>query len=134
MTTINITLKVVINDELDIFDIEVGDYIYIESDLLNINQKIRVLEYTVNIKENTVDVVLGNTIYRDNTVINYKYQEGLDNMAQKLYPVASDSVKYYTEDILNINKTFIRSKVIIDDVLKVSAQSPASMKIYVKSL
>ena len=70
---INITIKVVINDELDIFDIEVGDYIYIESDLLNINQKIRVLEYTANIKENTVDIVLGNTIYRDNTVINYKY-------------------------------------------------------------
>ena len=54
-------------------------------------------------------------------------------MAQKLYPVASDSVKYYTEDILNINKTFIRSKVIIDNGLKVSVQSPASMKIYVGS-
>lgn len=71
--SINVTLKVGITDELDIFDVNVGDYIMVDSDSLNINQKLRVMEYTVDITEMTVNISLGNTIYRDSEIYQYRY-------------------------------------------------------------
>ena len=71
--SINITLKVAISDELDIFDIKVGDYIALDSVTLGITQKLRVMEYIVDITTMTVDISLGNTIYRDSEIYQYRY-------------------------------------------------------------
>lgn len=62
-----------INDTFNIFDIEPGDYIKLNSEVNNINIKIRVLEYTVDLKKNTVKISLGNAIFRGNKPKIYRY-------------------------------------------------------------
>ena len=65
--------EIAINDTFNIFDIEPGDYIKLNSEVNNINVKIRVLEYTVNLKTNTVKISLGNAIFRENKPKIYRY-------------------------------------------------------------
>ena len=62
---VSCNVKVGISDTFNIFDIEPGDYVTLNSEEKEINQKIRVLEYTVNLTENTVSISLGNSIFRD---------------------------------------------------------------------
>ena len=62
---VSCNVKVGISDVFNIFDINPGDYITLNSEEKEINQKIRVLEYTVNLTENTVSISLGNSIFRD---------------------------------------------------------------------
>lgn len=62
-----------INDTFNIFDIEPGDYIKLNSDVNNIDIKIRVLEYKVDLKKNTVKISLGNAIFRENKPKIYRY-------------------------------------------------------------
>lgn len=71
--SVNIELKANISEDLYIYQIIPGDYIGIDSELLNIKGKYRVLEYTVDIYSNTVNINLGNCIFRKNNVISYKY-------------------------------------------------------------
>ena len=54
-----------ITDVFNIFDIEPGDYITLNSAEKQINQSIKVLEYTVNLTDNTVSISLGNSIFRE---------------------------------------------------------------------
>ena len=70
---VNITLEVGISDEFNIFDINVGDTINLNSNELNINTPIRVLEYTVDLNRMTVNITVGNTIFRDANYIKYRY-------------------------------------------------------------
>lgn len=70
-TTIQLT--VAITDCFDIFDIEVGDVVNINSDKLNLYTPIKLLEFTVNLTQKSVSVTLGNTIVRENNYIKYKY-------------------------------------------------------------
>ena len=70
---VNIELEVNITDDLDIFHIEPGDYIGIDSELLNLKGKYRVMEYTVDISNNTVKINLGNCIFRKNNIVSYRY-------------------------------------------------------------
>ena len=62
---VSCNVKIGISDVFNIFDIEPGDYVTLNSEEKRINQKIRVLEYTVNLTENTVSISLGNSIFRD---------------------------------------------------------------------
>ena len=64
-TLVSCNIKVGIADVLNIFDIEPGDYITLNSIEKQINQSIRVLEYTVNLTDNTVSISLGNSIFRE---------------------------------------------------------------------
>ena len=70
---VNIELEANITDDLDIFHIEPGDYIGIDSELLNLKGKYRVMEYTVDISNNTVKINLGNCIFRKNNIVSYRY-------------------------------------------------------------
>lgn len=66
-------VEVGISDTFNIFDIKVGDYILLNSEHYNIKDKIKVLEYTVNLKTNTVTITLGNSIFRENKPNIYRY-------------------------------------------------------------
>ena len=70
---VSLRLKVGICDTFNIFDINVGDYILLNSETYAINKKIRVMEYTVDLHSNTVDITLGNTIFRDSMPKIYRY-------------------------------------------------------------
>lgn len=70
---VNCTVKVGISEIFNIFDIEPGDYIKLNTEKYNINMKIKVLEYTVDLTENTVTIILGNSIFRDNKPTIYRY-------------------------------------------------------------
>lgn len=64
--SINIELSVGNCDTFNIYDIDVGDYITLNlSEDYGINTKIKVIEITVNAKENSARLTLGNTLYRD---------------------------------------------------------------------
>lgn len=64
--SINIELSVGNCDTFNIYDVDVGDYITLNlSEDYGINTKIRVIEITVNAKENSAKLTLGNTLYRD---------------------------------------------------------------------
>ena len=52
-------------------------------------------------------------------------------MAKKVYPV--DGVKYYTSDVINLNKSIIGAKTITNDGFKVTAKDTPSMKLNVAS-
>ena len=67
-------VKVGISDVFNIFDIEPGDYITLKSIEKQINQSIRVLEYTVNLTANTVSISLGNSIFREVMPKIYRYK------------------------------------------------------------
>lgn len=69
---VNINLDVKICDELNIYDIKPGDTIYIDSELLNVHQPVKVMEYTVDIQTQTVNIILGNTVFRKNEYIQYR--------------------------------------------------------------
>ena len=71
---VSCNVKVGISDTFNIFDIEPGDYITLNSEEKRINQKIRVLEYTVNLTENTVSISLGNSIFRDAKPQIYRFR------------------------------------------------------------
>lgn len=71
---VSCNVKVGISDVFNIFDIEPGDYITLNSEEKRINQKIRVLEYTVNLTENTVSISLGNSIFRDAKPQIYRFR------------------------------------------------------------
>ena len=71
---VSCNVKVGISDIFNIFDIEPGDYITLNSEEKRINQKIRVLEYTVNLTENTVSISLGNSIFRDAKPQIYRFR------------------------------------------------------------
>ena len=62
---VSCNVKVAISDVFNIFDIEPGDYITLNSAEKQINQSIKVLEYTVNLTDNTVSISLGNSIFRE---------------------------------------------------------------------
>lgn len=68
-----ITLEVGISEDFDIFDINVGDIINVNSLELNITTQIKVLEYTVNLNRMTVNITVGNTLIRDSEYIKYRY-------------------------------------------------------------
>lgn len=70
---ISCNCEIGINDTFNIFDIDVGDYIKLNSEVNNINVKIRVLEYKVDLKKNTVKISLGNAIFRENKPKIYRY-------------------------------------------------------------
>ena len=71
---VSCNVKVGISDIFNIFDIEPGDYVTLNSEEKRINQKIRVLEYTVNLTENTVSISLGNSIFRDAKPQIYRFR------------------------------------------------------------
>ena len=71
---VSCNVKVGISDVFNIFDIEPGDYVTLNSEEKRINQKIRVLEYTVNLTENTVSISLGNSIFRDAKPQIYRFR------------------------------------------------------------
>ena len=73
--SISLTLEVKICDQFNIYDISVGDYIYLNCpNNLGMIKKIRILEYTVDLAKTTVTVTVGNTLYKDNTEYKkYKY-------------------------------------------------------------
>ena len=71
---VSCNVKIGISDVFNIFDIEPGDYITLNSEEKRINQKIRVLEYTVNLTENTVSISLGNSIFRDAKPQIYRFR------------------------------------------------------------
>ena len=71
---VSCNVKVGISDVFNIFDIDPGDYITLNSEEKEINQKIRVLEYTVNLTENTVSISLGNSIFRDAKPQIYRFR------------------------------------------------------------
>ena len=71
---VSCNVKVGISDIFNIFDIEPGDYVTLNSEEKRINQKIRVLEYTVNLTENTVSISLGNSIFRDAKPNIYRFR------------------------------------------------------------
>ena len=71
---VSCNVKVGISDVFNIFDIEPGDYVTLNSEEKRINQKIRVLEYTVNLTENTVSISLGNSIFRDTKPQIYRFR------------------------------------------------------------
>ena len=62
---VSCNVKVGISDVFNIFDIEPGDYITLNSAEKQINQSIKVLEYTVNLTDNNVSISLGNSIFRE---------------------------------------------------------------------
>lgn len=71
---INCTVKVGISEVFNIFDIGVGDYIKLNTEKYKLNIKIKVLEYKVDLTENTVTITLGNSIFRDNKPTIYRYK------------------------------------------------------------
>ena len=71
---VSCNVKVGISDTFNIFDIEPGDYVTLNSEEKRINQRIRVLEYTVNLTENTVSISLGNSIFRDAKPQIYRFR------------------------------------------------------------
>lgn len=71
---VSCNVKVGISDIFNVFDIEPGDYVTLNSEEKRINQKIRVLEYTVNLTENTVSISLGNSIFRDAKPQIYRFR------------------------------------------------------------
>ena len=71
---VSCNVKIGISDVFNIFDIEPGDYVTLNSEEKRINQKIRVLEYTVNLTENTVSISLGNSIFRDAKPQIYRFR------------------------------------------------------------
>ena len=66
-------VEVGICDSFNIFDIEPGDTIKLNTEKYNLNIKIRVLEYTVDLTKNTVNISLGNAIFRDVKPNIYRY-------------------------------------------------------------
>lgn len=70
---VSCSVEVGISESFNIFDINVGDYILLNSEQYNIKDKIKVLEYTVNLKTNTVTITLGNSIFRENKLNIYRY-------------------------------------------------------------
>ncbi|MDU4326684.1 MAG: phage tail protein [Clostridium celatum] len=70
---VSCTVEVSISDTFNIFDIDPGDYVKLNSSKNNLNMKIRVLEYTVNLVTNTVVITLGNSIFRENKLAIYRY-------------------------------------------------------------
>ena len=71
--TVNIILNCTITDELNIYSINTGDYISIDSKLLGLKGKYKVLEYTVDLTTQTVEISLGNCLYRNNEIKQYRY-------------------------------------------------------------
>lgn len=71
---VSCNVKIGISDTFNIFDIEPGDYVTLNSEEKRINKKIRVLEYTVNLTENTVSISLGNSIFRDAKPQIYRFR------------------------------------------------------------
>lgn len=71
LIALNTTVKIC--DTFNIFDINVGDMILINSETHNLCQKIRLLEYTVNVNSETVDINVGNGIIRPEPVKIYRY-------------------------------------------------------------
>ena len=67
-------VEVSISDTFNIFDIEPGDYVKLNSDKNNLNMNIRVLEYTTDLTTNTVKITLGNSIFRENKPNIYRYK------------------------------------------------------------
>lgn len=70
---ISCTVEVGICDSFNIFDINPGDYIKLNTEKYGLNIKIRVLEYTVNLNTNTVSMTLGNSIFREVMPNIYRY-------------------------------------------------------------
>lgn len=70
---ISCTVEVGITEEFDIFQIEAGDYINLNTSKYNINEKIRLLEYKVNLSKLTATTTLGNAIFRESTFTIYRY-------------------------------------------------------------
>ena len=66
-------VEIGICDSFNIFDIEPGDTIKLNTEKYNLNIKIRVLEYTVDLTKNTVNISLGNAIFRDVKPNIYRY-------------------------------------------------------------
>ena len=63
---LNIMLQVRNCSVFNIYDINVGDIIYLNlKDVFNINTKIKVIEITVNAREQIAELTLGNTLYRE---------------------------------------------------------------------
>lgn len=63
---VNMELEVINCDTLNIYDLDVGDYIHLGlNDLYGIDTNIRVIEITVNSKNETAKLTLGNVLYRE---------------------------------------------------------------------
>ena len=70
---LNITLTVSNSGVFDIFDIKKGDLVSLKLKSINMDTKIKILEYTIKPKTLTADIVVGNCYFRPNKPNKYTF-------------------------------------------------------------